>query len=65
MLEFAAEPLQGGGLDVPYVRRTLAALVRRIELDPEPRTSRIQYTVALAGGAKVASPRGFEPRLPP
>jgi hypothetical protein len=65
MLEFSSVPLPGIELDVPYLRRTLGALVRRVELDPETRTSRIQYSVPLTGGAKVASPRGFEPRLPP
>ena len=64
MLEFSPLPLKGGEVDVPYVRRSLGALVRRIELDPEARTARMHYSLAL-GGANVASPRGFEPLLPP
>jgi hypothetical protein len=62
MLEFA--PLvqaEGGEVDVPYLRRTLGALVKRVELDPTGRTVQVDYAVGL-GGAKLASPRGFEPR---
>ncbi|MCI3952593.1 MAG: hypothetical protein K0R53_2091 [Burkholderiales bacterium] len=54
MLEFAPTSPDA---DVGYYRRTLAALVRRIELDPDARTTRVQYSVGL-GGAKLASPRG-------
>jgi len=51
---------------VPQVRRTLAALVHRVELDPETRAIRVHYRIDLsaqprkgnkAGGLKVASPR--------
>ena len=62
MLEFAAKPLDAVEPDIPYLRRTLAALVRRIELDPEARTTQVCYTLS---GVGVASPRGFEPRLLP
>jgi len=61
MLEFAAVPLPAAELDVPYVRRSLAALECRVELDPETPTSRIQCTVRLTGAAKVASPRDSNP----
>ena len=53
--------------DVPQVRRTLAALVHRVELDPETRAIRVHYRIDLsaqprkgkkAPGLKVASPRG-------
>lgn len=64
MLEFAPVNIaEGSEIDVPYMRRTLGALVRRIELDPQARTVQFNYTVGL--GAKLASPRGFEPLLPP
>ena len=51
--------------DVPQVRRTLAALVHRVELDPETRAIRAlphrsQRAAAQgkkAGGLKVASPQ--------
>jgi len=46
MLEFAPTSPDA---DVPYVRRTLAALVRRVELDPQARTARVQYSVGLGG----------------
>ena len=57
--------------DVPHVRRTLGALVARIEYDPNTAAVQVHYRVELNGsptrgaGVKVASPRGFEPRLPP
>lgn len=57
VLEFAAKPLQGQELDIPYLRKTLAALARRVELDPASRTTRVQYRVGLTG-AKLASPLG-------
>ena len=66
LLEFA--PLIGGAKNVQDVRRTLAARVRRIELDPANRKLLVRYRINLtsvAGGAKLATPRGFEPRLPP
>jgi len=45
MLEFAPLPLESAEIDVAYVRRTLSALVRRIELDPDARTTQIQYSL--------------------
>ena len=61
MLEFGPST---PGIDVPYLRRTLGALVQRIDLDPAARTVQVHYRVGLSG-AKLASPRGFEPLLPP
>jgi hypothetical protein len=34
--------------DVPQVRRTLAALVHRVELDPETRAIRVHYRIDLS-----------------
>jgi site-specific DNA recombinase len=67
LLEFAPVPTDAGkpGADVSYTRRTLAALVRRVDFDPLARTTRVHYTVPLVSGAKLASPRGFEPRFSP
>jgi hypothetical protein len=45
---------------VQEVRRTLAALVRRIEYNPDTRVARVLYRVSLAGGAKLATPRGTD-----
>jgi hypothetical protein len=68
MLEFAAAPLADQDVDLPYLRRTLAALVRRVELDPAARTTCVHYAVGLGG---VSGPTGIrtpvianETRLP-
>lgn len=45
------------------LRDALTQLIERIEFDPEYRQSVIHYR--LDTGVKLASPRGFEPRLPP
>ncbi|GIK24709.1 MAG: hypothetical protein BroJett006_09550 [Betaproteobacteria bacterium] len=51
------------------LRRVLNTLASRITLDPETRDISIHYRLrvpaAKATGTKMASPRGFEPRLPP
>jgi site-specific DNA recombinase len=68
MLEFAAVPLPGLEEDVLGLRRTLGAFVRRVAFDADSRDLRVEYSVELRSGisgAKLASPRGFEPRLPP
>jgi hypothetical protein len=49
MLEFAAAPPAGQELDVPYLRKTLAALMSRIELDLASRSTRPQYRVGVTG----------------
>jgi hypothetical protein len=55
---------EGKALDSDQLRRVLTALVERIELDPKTRDFTIRYRLPVTG-VKVASPRGFEPRLPP
>lgn len=47
-------------------RDLLRGIVSRIELDPVSLTGRIGYEIPVGvTGDKLASPRGFEPRLPP
>ena len=70
------------GATVDQRRAALAALVERIEFDPDTGKGRVLYRVGLNGAkfdvrtpeakelansyrGMVASPRGFEPRLPP
>jgi len=68
MLEFAPTSPEA---DIAYVRRSLGALVERVEFDATTRAVRVHYRVQVpspakgAGGAGLACPRGFEPRLPP
>ena len=54
-------------IEPDQLRKVLTALVERIELDPETRKISVYYRLPLfkKTGAKVASPRGFEPRLSP
>ena len=63
----------------PELRQVLRTIVERVELNPTTREFKIKYRLPVpraaapkrAGirkpltGAEVASPRGFEPRLPP
>jgi hypothetical protein len=44
------------------LRHVLTALVERIELDPKTLKFSIHYRLPITG-VKVASPRGFEPRV--
>jgi hypothetical protein len=44
MLEFAPVPADDVQPDVAYVRRTLGALIRRVEPDPDAGTTRVQYS---------------------
>ena len=44
------------------LRARLSLLFERISLDPATRELRLHYRFT---GVKLASPRGFEPRLPP
>ena len=46
------------------LRRVISTLVERIELDPLSKEFRMKYRLPLTG-VRMASPRGFEPRLPP
>jgi hypothetical protein len=43
----------------------LGSILDRVELDPEQQTLQVCYRIPLRGGNSVASPREFEPRLPP
>ena len=43
----------------------LSTILERIELDPDQATLQVCYRIPLRGGNSVASPRGFEPLLPP
>ena len=53
-------------LDGGEVRRMLHTLVDRVELDPRTRELTLRYRLPVRPtGVKLASPRGFEPRLPP
>jgi alanine racemase len=45
------------------LRDMLAEVVERFELDPKTLTCRVHYRIS--SGKLMASPRGFEPRLPP
>jgi hypothetical protein len=40
------------------------AIVARIVMDERDLTCRIHYEIPAVSGDKLASPRGFEPRLP-
>ena len=55
--------------DMPTDREALkdfvASMVKQIALDPSNFTCRIHYEIPAPAGEFVASPRGFEPRLPP
>ena len=46
------------------LRRVLTSLVERVVLDPKTRNFAIRYRLPVTG-VNVASPRGFEPLLPP
>ncbi len=53
-------------LDAGELRRVLHTLVDRVELDPKTRELTVHYRLNVKPtGVKLASPRGFEPRLPP
>ncbi len=43
----------------------LSTILERVELDPDQATLQVCYRIPLRGGNSVASPRGFEPLLPP
>ncbi len=42
----------------------LTTILDRVELDPDEATLQVCYRIPLRGGNSMASPRGFEPRLP-
>ena len=71
MLEFAAGPLEGQELDVPYLRKTLLALVSRVKLDPVSRSTRPHFRVRITGAkwrphrAQHLAPLSASPAYPP
>ena len=46
-------------------RDVLRGFIEHVEIDPATLEGRICYHFSALSGDKVASPRGFEPRLPP
>ena len=51
--------------DRESLKEWLRSIVERIVLDPERLTCRIYYGIPVQGRDRLASPRGFEPLLPP
>ena len=47
--------------DVPQVRRTLAALVHRVELDPETRAIRVHYRIDLSAQPRKGKKSSWVP----
>ena len=43
----------------------LASLAEKVVLDPTSLECQIHYRIGIQGRNRLASPRGFEPRLPP
>ncbi len=43
----------------------LTSILDGVELDPVESTVRLCYRIPMVSGNSVASPRGFEPLLPP
>lgn len=43
----------------------LTSILDRVEFDPVESTVRLCYRIPVTSGNSVASPRGFEPLLPP
>ena len=53
-------------LSTDELRRVMHTLVDRVVLDPKTRELTVHYRLNVKPtGVKLASPRGFEPRLPP
>ena len=52
-------------LERAELKGPLRVLLAKIVLDPGSLNARIHYAIPAATGVMVASPRGFEPRLPP
>ena len=51
--------------DRAEVKARLRMLLAKIEVNPADLSTRLHYAIPAATGVSVASPRGFEPRLPP
>ncbi|TAK45294.1 MAG: hypothetical protein EPO27_10390 [Betaproteobacteria bacterium] len=58
-----AESLEG--LDRIQLKARLRRMIERITVDPETLSCCLYYAIPAATGFSVATPRGFEPRLPP
>ena len=43
----------------------LSGIIGKVAMDPETLNCQIHYTIPASTGELMASPRGFEPRLPP
>ena len=52
-------------LDRERLKDFLQAVLERVTADPDDETLQLHYRIPLQSRLKVASPRGFEPRLPP
>jgi hypothetical protein len=68
--EHAMQLLKGIAKDFNYhdresLKEWLQSIVERVVLDPEKLTCRIHYGIPVQRRDKLASPRGFEPLLPP
>ena len=55
----------GPAYDRERLKDFLLAVLDRIELEPRTLNCEICYRIPFSQGNKLASPRGFEPRLPP
>jgi site-specific DNA recombinase len=52
-------------LDTPQMKAALKAFVQAVELNPETLEAKVFYRVSADRCVRMASPRGFEPLLPP
>ena len=52
-------------MDREALKDMLGSLAEKVVLDPVGLSCRIHYRIGIEGRNKLASPRGFEPRLPP
>ena len=63
MLATLADELQA--CDREALKDFLTTVLERVELDPNTMTCQLYYRISAPSRNKLASPRGFEPRLPP
>jgi hypothetical protein len=63
MLSTLADELQA--CDREALKDFLAAVLERVDLQPDALTCQLHYRISMPSRIKLASPRGFEPRLPP
>ena len=52
-------------LDRNELKDFLRGIIGKVAMDPETLKCKIHYTIPATTGELMASPRGFEPRLPP